>query len=129
MTPKFPSFEVPAEMRDFAEKSVEQAKKAFDGFMGAAHKALDNVQGSGNSLQSNAVDLTKKAISTAEENVAASFEHAQRLVRAKDAQEVMQLQAEFLREQFAKFQGQMKDFGSNVQQTMQSAAETVTKKK
>lgn len=129
MTPKFPSFEVPAEMRDFAEKSVEQAKKAFDGFMGAAHKAIDSAQGSGNSFQSNAVDMTKKAISTAEENVAASFEHAQRLVRAKDAQEVMQLQAEFLREQFTKLQSQMKDFGSNVQQTMQSAAETVTKKK
>lgn len=129
MTPKFPTFEVPTEMRDFAEKSVEQAKKAFDGFMGAANKALDNVQGSSNTVQSSAVDMTKKAIATAEENVAASFEHAQRLVRAKDAQEVMQLQAEFLREQFAKFQSQMKDFGSNVQQTMQSAAANVTKKK
>ena len=129
MTPKFPTFEVPTEMRDFAEKSVEQAKKAFDGFMGAANKALDNVPAASNPIQSGAVDMTKKAIATAEENMAASFAHAQRLVRAKDAQEVMQLQTEFLREQFAKYQGQLKDFGTNVQQTMQTAASTATKKK
>ncbi|MGL4494536.1 MAG: phasin family protein, partial [Beijerinckiaceae bacterium] len=92
MSNKFPSFEIPTEMRDFAEKSVEQAKKAFDGFMGAANKALDNVSGSSNTVQSGAVDLTRKAINTAEENMHASFEHAQRLVRAKDPQEVMQLQ-------------------------------------
>jgi hypothetical protein len=30
------NYEVPAEMRDFAEKSVEQARKAMDGFIGAA---------------------------------------------------------------------------------------------
>ena len=34
------SYEIPTEMRDFAEKSVEQAKKAFDGFVGAAGKAV-----------------------------------------------------------------------------------------
>ncbi|MGL4810188.1 MAG: phasin [Beijerinckiaceae bacterium] len=128
MSNKFPSFEIPTEMRDFAEKSVEQAKKAFDGFVGAANKALDSVSGSSNTVQSGAVDLTRKAINTAEENMNASFEHAQRLVRAKDPQEVMQLQAEFLREQFNKFQSQMKEFGSNVQQTMQSAANTAKKK-
>ena len=33
-------YEIPAEMRDFAEKSVEQARKAFEGFIGAAQKAV-----------------------------------------------------------------------------------------
>ena len=31
-------FEVPEQMREFAEKSVDQARKAFDDFMGATHK-------------------------------------------------------------------------------------------
>ena len=35
-----PKFEIPAEMRVFAEKSVEQAKVAFDSFASAAQKAL-----------------------------------------------------------------------------------------
>ena len=33
-------YEIPAEMRDFAEKSVEQARKAVEGFFGAAQKAV-----------------------------------------------------------------------------------------
>jgi len=33
-------YEIPTEMRDFAEKSVDQARKPFDGFLGAAHKAI-----------------------------------------------------------------------------------------
>src|SRR6188472_3119988 len=33
-----PNYEIPGEMRDFAEKSVEQARKAIDGFMGAVQK-------------------------------------------------------------------------------------------
>jgi len=33
-------FEVPPEMRDFAEKSVEQARQAFDGFISAAQQAM-----------------------------------------------------------------------------------------
>ena len=32
MNGKLP-YEVPTEMREFAERSVEQARKAFDGFM------------------------------------------------------------------------------------------------
>src|SRR5262249_57690457 len=33
-------FEVPPEMRAFAEKSVEQARQAVDGFISAAHQAM-----------------------------------------------------------------------------------------
>src|SRR6478609_7695820 len=32
-------FEVPNEMRDFAERSVEQARKAFEGFLSVAQRA------------------------------------------------------------------------------------------
>src|SRR6184192_3761353 len=38
-------FEVPAEMRALAEKSVEQARQAFDGFISAAHQAVSAFEG------------------------------------------------------------------------------------
>src|SRR5215211_614419 len=44
-------YEIPAEMRDFAEKSVDQAKKAFDGFMTAAYKAAGTMEGSTDIVQ------------------------------------------------------------------------------
>src|SRR6516225_6528046 len=51
-------YQIPTEMRDFAEKSVEQARKAFESFMGAAHKAAGTVEGTAETVQLNAKDLT-----------------------------------------------------------------------
>jgi phasin len=114
-THQTPSYEIPAEMRDFAEKSVEQARKAFDGFIGAAQKTVDTFEGSADTVQASAKDVTRKSFSYAEQNVAAAFDLAQKLVRAKDVQEAMRYQAEFVRSQFEAMQSQMKEFGSMAQ--------------
>lgn len=112
------NYEVPAEMRDFAEKSVEQARKAIDGFMTAAQKTVDTFEGSANTVQTNAKDATRKTFSYAEQNIAAAFDLAQKMVRAKDVQEAMQYQAEFVRSQFEAMQSQMKEFGAIAQSAM-----------
>ena len=112
------NYEVPAEMRDFAEKSVEQARKAIDGFMGAAQKTVDTLEGSATTVQSNAKDATRKTFTYAEQNIAAAFDLAQRMVRARDMQEMMQAQAEFVRAQYEAMQAQMKEFGSLAQSAM-----------
>jgi len=113
-----PSYEIPAEMRDFAEKSVEQARKAIDGFMSAAQKTADTFEGSANTVQASARDAARKTFTYAEQNLAAAFDLAQRMVRAKDMQEAMQIQAEFVRTQFEAMQSQMKEFGSMAQSAM-----------
>lgn len=104
-------YEIPTEMRDFAEKSVDQARKAFDGFLNAAQKAMESFEGSTNSMQSSATDATRRTLSFAEQNITAAFDHAQKLVRAKDLQEAFQLQSDFAKAQFAAIQGQMKELG------------------
>ena len=112
------NYEIPAEIRDFAEKSVEQARKAIDGFMSAAQKTVDTFEGSANTVQASATDATRKTFSYAEQNLSAAFDLAQRMVRAKDMQEAMQIQAEFVRNQFEAMQTQMKEFGSMAQSAM-----------
>lgn len=111
-------YEIPTEMRDFAEKSVEQARKAIDGFMNAAQKTVDTFEGSANTVQASAKDATRKTFTYAEQNLSAAFDLAQRMVRAKDMQEAMQIQAEFVRTQFEAMQSQMKEFGSLAQSAM-----------
>ncbi|APF36558.1 phasin [Chelatococcus daeguensis] len=106
-----PNYEIPAEMRDFAERSVEQARKAFDGFIAAAQRAVTAFEGSATTVQSSTQDLTHRTLSFAEQNIAAAFDLAQKLVRAKDMQEAMQLQADYLQKQLASLQAQMKEFG------------------
>jgi len=126
MNGKLP-YEVPTEMREFAEKSVEQARKAFDGFIGAAQKAVDTAQGSAETARVSAQDVTRKAMGYAESNIAAAFDLAQKLVRAKDLTEVMQYQADYLRAQMAALQTQLKDMGSAAQETATKAAEDTVK--
>ncbi len=113
-----PNYEIPAEMRDFAEKSVEQARKAVDSFLSAARRTADTLEGSANTVQTSAKDMTRKTLSYAEQNLSAAFDHAQRLVRARDVQEAVQLQSEFVRSQFAALQAQVKEFGSMTQSAM-----------
>ncbi len=122
-TPKIP-FEVPPEMRDFAEKSVDQARKAFDGFMGAAHKAVETVSGSSESARLNAEQTAQKAMTYAEQNVAAAFDLAQKMVRAKDPAELLQYQGEFVKAQMASFQKQMTEMGAAAQKAAAGAVKT-----
>ena len=118
-----PNYVVPTEMRDFAEKSVDQARKAFDSFIGAARRTADTVQGSSEVARSNAQDATTRGFAYAEQNVSAAFDLAQKLVRSKDLQEAMQHQAEFVRSQFAAIQAQAKEFSGIAQSAMQQGAE------
>ncbi len=117
-------YEIPSEMRDFAEKSVDQARKAFDGFMGAAQKAVTAMHGSAESARANAEQATAKAMTYAEQHVAAAFELAQKLVKAKDPAEVMQIQAEYAKAQMAAFQTQMAELGGAVAKAAQNATKT-----
>jgi phasin len=120
-------YEVPAEMREFAERSVEQARKAFDGFIGAAQKAVESAHGSAESARANTQDVSRKAITYAESNVAAAFDFAQKLVKSKDLTEVMQHQSDFLKAQMAALQTQFKEMGAAAQDVAAKAAETVSK--
>ena len=104
-------FEIPTEMRAFAEKSVEQAKQAFDSFISAAHQAVTAFEGHAESARKGTMHVTEKAMNFAEQNVARSFEFAQQLVRAKDVQEVLKLQAEYIRSQMQFLSEQAKELG------------------
>jgi phasin len=86
--------EVPLQVREFARKSVDQAERAISSFMDSASKSVDLVPGS-------MTDIAKQTLAITEKNLKASFEHARKLMQAKDINEVMQLHSEFLRTQFA----------------------------
>lgn len=106
--------QVPPEMRAFAERSVIEARKAFEGYMDAATKALSGVEQSAVAAQSNARDLSRKAMGFAEHNVAASLDFAQKLMGARNPQEVLRLQTEFAQAQMKTLADQAKALGESV---------------
>jgi len=92
-------FEIPPEMLTFAERSFEQAKFAFDKFMDAAQSTMSAFDSQTNVAQVGAREVTEKIREFAEQNVAAVFDHAQKLVQAKDAQALLTLHGEFIQSQ------------------------------
>jgi phasin len=114
-------FEIPADMRVFAEKSVEQARQAFDGFMSAAQQALSTFEGQAEVARKGARDVSAKAMAFATQNIASSFQLAQQLVRARDVQEVMRLQADYVQRQLQVLQEQARELGASTSQAARDA--------
>lgn len=88
-----PKLEVPAELRELVEKTIDQTEKAFGMFFDAANKSVASMPTPG-------TEISKQALSFTEQNLKAAFEHARKLVHATDLQQAMQIQSEFLRSQF-----------------------------
>lgn len=109
----FEPFAVPGEMRGFFEQSVTQARKAFDGFIEAANRAMGQLQGQAQAAQSGASEIAHKSMRYAEQNVTATFEFAQKLMQAKDPAELMRLQSEYLSRQMQALSAQVHDLGQS----------------
>ena len=58
--------------------------------------------------------MSLKALSHTEQNMKAAFDHAKKLVQAKDLQEAMRLQAEFLKAQYDAATEQLKELGNSM---------------
>jgi phasin len=118
----FEQFAMPSELRSFAEQSVAQARKAFDGFIEAANQAVGQMHGQAQAAHSGASDIAHKSMEYAQKNVAATFDFAQRLMQAKDAAEVMGIQSEFLGRQMQALSAQVQELGQSAAKMVIEAA-------
>jgi phasin len=107
-------YEIPAEIRDLTAKSVEEARKAFERFAEAARNASVQAEGTAEMLQSSATDVSSKALSFTEANIKAAFDHAQKLIHAKDPQEFLTHQSEYVKAQLAAMEQHAKVLGDAV---------------
>ncbi len=114
----FEQFAMPNEIRAFVEQSVAHARTTFDGFVQAANKAMGQFEGQAAAARSGANEIAHKSMAYAEQNMASTFEFAEKLMRSKDPAEVMRLQSEFLGRQ-------MQTLSAQVQELGQSAAKIV----
>jgi phasin len=109
--------EVPAQIKEVAEKTIDQAERGFSAFIETANKSVSMIPNP-------TTDMSLKAFSLTEQNMKAAFDHAKKLLQAKDLQEAMQLQAEFLKAQYEAATEQLKEMGTSVR----SAGADVVKK-
>jgi phasin len=115
MTDAKMTMEIPPQVREFAEKSVDQAERAISSFMDAASKSVAVAPGP-------MTDVAKQVLAITEANLKSSFEYARKLMQAKDISEVMQLQSDFLRNQFGVATEQFKKMTGGVTSAAKDAS-------
>ena len=90
------------DMSAMMAQSVEQARGAMENYLKFFQQSMSASPWA-------KTDIGKKLTSYAEQNVAKAFEHAQKLTKAKDAQELVRLQTEFFQAQLKSLTEQAKD--------------------
>ena len=72
-------------------------------------------------------ELSNKILGYAERNVAGALEFAQRLVQKKNVQDILMLQAEFIRAQMQAVSEQARDLSETATKAVMDSAKTPTK--
>lgn len=116
------NFEIPKEMRAMAEASFDQARQAFEKFLASAQSTAASFEDQGATVRTGAKDISVKAISFAEKNVAASLDYAQQLLHAKDLGDVMRLHSEYVQAQMKALAEQASEMGQIVSRAAMDAA-------
>ena len=115
MTTSTPSrFDIADEMRVAAERSVEQAKLAFDNYMRATEEAVSAFEAQVEASQRGGLDISRKAMGFAESNVRTAFEFAHKIIQADDIQEVLRMQSQFVEAQMQVLREQVVGLGETI---------------
>lgn len=89
-----PRLEVPAELRQLAEKTIDQAEKAFGLFFDAARRSTA-------ATTMPAAELSRQMLAFSEESLKTSFEHARKVVSTASLQDIATAQSELVKSQIA----------------------------
>ena len=114
-------FEMPKQLRELAEKNVEQARAAYAQFMDAMTQAMSMWSTApSNAMTAGFRDIQELAIRFAKENAEAGFTLASDLANAKDIQGVLSLQSRYAQTQVQSYARQAQELGRLMADAMQS---------
>ena len=103
-------------MREMAQTTLDKAKEAVSKYMTESQKLREKADSGVRATYTSTKEMNDKAMAFAEANVAAGFELAQRLLRAKDPQEMGAVYQNHLKEQMEKMNAQFRELGNAVSQ-------------
>jgi hypothetical protein len=98
--------EMPREVAEFAQKSVDQAQAAFEKVGEFAHGNVQALDAAAGAFKARTLDLQMKSIEITQANVNAAFAFFRKALEVKDPAAFFALNQEFARDQFAAFSKQ-----------------------
>lgn len=116
------AFEIPQQMRDLAQKNIEQASAIYGQFMDAMTQAMGMWSKTmpANEMASGFKAVQDRATKFAKQNAEAGFALASDLAKAKDLQEVLALQSRYAQAQMQAYALQAQELGQVMAQSAQS---------
>jgi hypothetical protein len=99
-------------MREMAQTTLDRARDAVSKYMAETQKMREKADSGVRATYSSVKEMNEKAAAYAEANVAAGFELAEKLLQAKDPQEMGTIYQNHLKEQMEKMNAQFREFGS-----------------
>ena len=118
-------FEVPEQMRAFAEKGVSQARESYAKFKDAAESQNGAIEAAFTSASKGASEYTAKLMEFAKANTSAHLDFAQGLFGLKSPTEAMELWTGHTRKQLETFQSQAKELAELAQRVAAETAEPI----
>ena len=115
-------FEVPEQMRAFAEKGVSQARDGYAKFKEAAETHNGTIEAVFTTASKGASEYSAKLMEIVKANTSASLDFAQELLGAKSPTEAIELWTAHAKKQFEAFTANTKDLAALSQKV---ATETV----
>ena len=107
-------FEIPQQLRELAQKNVEQARAAYGQFMDAMAQAVSAWSSASSDTVTSAFKAVQDgAIRFAKENAEAGFALANELTKAKDLQDVLRLQSSFAQKQMESYARQAQNLAGS----------------
>ena len=125
--PKFemPNIEVPAAFRDFAERSVAQARDGYEKLKAAAEDTTNVLETTYATASKGASELTLKTIEIARANTNAGFDFATDLLGVKSVSEAVELSSAYTRKQFEALIEQGKELSALAQKVATETGEPI----
>jgi phasin len=118
-------FEVPEQMRAFAEKGVSQARESYAKFKDAAETHNGTVEAVFTSASKGASEYTAKVVEFMKANTSAQLDFAQELFSLKSPSEALELWTGHTRKQLETFQSQAKELVELGQRVATATAEPI----
>jgi phasin len=97
---------VPESVRALAEKTVNQARDAYERGKESLEEAIDALERSFDAAGQGATAFNRKLIDIAQRNLNSGFDLAKSIASAKNLAEIVELQSAFVRSQFDVFSSQ-----------------------
>ncbi|MCL2714352.1 MAG: phasin [Alphaproteobacteria bacterium] len=118
-------FEVPEQLRNFAEKSVSQVRENYAKFRDAAESQNGAIEAVFNSASKGASDYAGKLMEFWKANTSSKLDFTQELLSIKSPSEALEMWTNFSRKQAETFSAQAKELTEIAQRVASETAEPI----